>query len=54
MTFLKSSCKVEKIGVSLPENIFNKIESERGDVSRSRFILRLLELGFKTKEEKAI
>jgi hypothetical protein len=31
------------VGVSMPKNIVSKIDAERGDISRSRFLLRLLE-----------
>jgi hypothetical protein len=31
------------VGVSMPSNIISKIDAERGDISRSRFLLRLLE-----------
>ena len=30
-------------GLSLPTNLMKKIDAERGDVPRSRFLLRLLE-----------
>jgi hypothetical protein len=30
-------------GLSLPMNLMKKIDAERGDVPRSRFLLRLLE-----------
>lgn len=38
------------IGISLPEELIEKIDTQRGDINRSRFILRLIELGLKTKE----
>ena len=31
------------VGVSFPKNIIKKIDSNRGDVSRSRYLLRILE-----------
>jgi hypothetical protein len=31
------------VGISLPRKIMAQIDSERGDVSRSRFLLRLIE-----------
>jgi metal-responsive CopG/Arc/MetJ family transcriptional regulator len=31
------------VGISLPKKIMSEIDTERGDVSRSRFLLRLLE-----------
>jgi metal-responsive CopG/Arc/MetJ family transcriptional regulator len=31
------------VGISLPRKIMAQIDSERGDVSRSRFLLRMIE-----------
>jgi hypothetical protein len=31
------------IGISLPKKIMSDIDSKRGDISRSRFLLRLIE-----------
>jgi hypothetical protein len=31
------------VGISLPKKVISRIDSERGDVSRSRYLLRLLE-----------
>jgi hypothetical protein len=31
------------VGISLPKEIVTKIDSERGDVSRSRYLLRIVE-----------
>ncbi|MDQ6862798.1 MAG: hypothetical protein M3044_03125 [Thermoproteota archaeon] len=31
------------VGISLPANIIKKIDTERGDVSRSRYVLRMIE-----------
>lgn len=31
------------VGISLPQDIVRKIDAQRGDVSRSRWVLRLLE-----------
>ena len=31
------------VGISLPRKIMRRIDVERGDVSRSRYLLRLLE-----------
>ncbi len=36
------------IGISLPKKIMAQIDSERGDVSRSRFLLRLIETSERT------
>ncbi|MGH9979358.1 MAG: hypothetical protein ACRD8Z_26515 [Nitrososphaeraceae archaeon] len=35
--------KTTTTGLSLPIDLFLRIESERGDISRSRYLLRLLE-----------
>jgi metal-responsive CopG/Arc/MetJ family transcriptional regulator len=39
-----------RIGISLPESLIEKIDIQRGDINRSRFILRLLELALQNKE----
>ena len=41
------------IGISLPKEIMKKIDTDRGDVPRSRFVLRILEkqYTFETKED---
>jgi hypothetical protein len=33
-------------GLSLPNDLMQKIDSDRGDVSRSRYMLRLLEKAY--------
>ena len=38
------------VGTSLPINLLTRIDQERGDISRSRFILRLLEGTYKLRE----
>ena len=35
--------KYTPIGISFPKELIEKIDKERGDVSRSRFIQRILE-----------
>jgi metal-responsive CopG/Arc/MetJ family transcriptional regulator len=47
-------CK--SVGTSLPTEMLKQIDYERGDISRSRFILRLLETayGVKKKEETKV
>jgi hypothetical protein len=42
--------KSKSTGISLPADIMNKIDTERGDVSRSRFLLRLVEQVYREKE----
>jgi hypothetical protein len=34
--------KVNSVGISLPTEIISKVDAERGDVPRSRYILRVL------------
>lgn len=43
------------VGISLPRNILGKIDADRGDVSRSRFLLRIIERVYSSshQEEKA-
>lgn len=33
----------QSVGVSIPKSILTRIDMERGDISRSRYILRILE-----------
>jgi hypothetical protein len=33
-------------GLSLPTGLIRKIDSDRGDISRSRFLLRLIEKAY--------
>jgi metal-responsive CopG/Arc/MetJ family transcriptional regulator len=42
--------KFSLIGIYLPKEIVKKIDMERGDVNRSRYILRLIETGQYKKE----
>jgi hypothetical protein len=44
------------VGISLPRNILGKIDADRGDVSRSRFLLRIIERVYSSshQEEKAL
>jgi metal-responsive CopG/Arc/MetJ family transcriptional regulator len=39
-------------GLSLPIELMQKIDNERGDVSRSRFVLRLIEQAYSDLENK--
>ena len=41
-----------RIGITLPENIIEKIDIKSGDIARSRYILRLIESSLKPKEVK--
>jgi len=40
-------------GVSLPDNLLKDIDNERGDVSRSRFLLRLILKAYGDKQTRA-
>jgi hypothetical protein len=40
------------VGTSLPIALLLRIDRERGDVPRSRFILRLLEIAYSIHEEQ--
>lgn len=44
-----------KLGITLPKSIVQKIDIERGDVARSRYILRAIQdyLGRQTSAKKA-
>jgi hypothetical protein len=41
------------LGISLPRQIIGQIDSERGDVPRSRYMLRILEKRY-TQERKKV
>ena len=40
------------MGISFPKKMIKNIDQERGDVSRSRFVLRLLEQVYEEKKAK--
>lgn len=37
---------LKTIGISLPKEVIEQIDSDRGDINRSRYILRLIESKF--------
>jgi len=39
-------------GLSLPGELLRKIDAERGDISRSRYLLRLIERAYEAKNLK--
>lgn len=46
-------CKTHKpFGTSLPAEMRERIDMERGEISRSRFILRLLEKAYDAKKKE--
>lgn len=40
------------LGISFDEELIKKIDRDRGDVSRSRFIRRLIEEAYKAREAR--
>jgi len=40
------------LGISLPNEILLKIDKDRGDISRSRFLVKLIELAYNTNRIK--
>jgi hypothetical protein len=40
------------VGVSIPENILEQIDKDRKDVSRSRYLLRVLERSYSNQKEQ--
>jgi metal-responsive CopG/Arc/MetJ family transcriptional regulator len=42
---------VRQVGISLPIRVVEAIDRDRGDISRSRFLLRLLEKALSEKED---
>ena len=44
--------KNKPTGFSLPSELIQRIDAERGDIPRSRFLLRILESSYLTPERK--
>jgi hypothetical protein len=44
--------KNKPTGFSLPSDLIQKIDTERGDISRSRYLLRILEKVYPEKGKK--
>lgn len=42
------------IGISLPKELMKKIDIDRGDIPRSRYVLRMLEKQYNTFEGKNV
>jgi len=38
-------------GLSLPAEIVSRIDNERGDISRSRFLLRIIQRAYNDKQK---
>ena len=43
---------IKSSGISLPVDILQKIDNERGDIPRSRYILKILEKAFRERIDK--
>lgn len=43
---------VTSIGISIPTDMLKDIDEKRGDVTRSRFILRILEKHYNMKNDE--
>ena len=40
------------LGISLPQEILLRIDRDRGDIPRSKFLVRLIEIAYKTNTIK--
>ena len=52
MSNLTTHTNTNRIGITLPGDVIEKIDTQRGDIARSRYILRLIESSLKHKEVK--
>lgn len=41
-------------GLSLPTTLIRKIDSDRGDIPRSRFLLRIIERAYEETQTKVV
>ena len=44
--------RYKSAGLSLPSELLRRIDSERGDIPRSRFLLRLIEMRYKNGQQR--
>jgi hypothetical protein len=44
--------RIISVGISFPKNVLAKIDSERGDVPRSRYLLRVLENALQSEQKE--
>jgi metal-responsive CopG/Arc/MetJ family transcriptional regulator len=42
----------QSVGISLPEEMLSKIDRERGDIPRSRYLLRILERAYSPENKQ--
>lgn len=40
------------VGISFPKKVIEKIDEERGDVSRSKYLLKIIERSYLENDEK--
>lgn len=52
LAVMQSGINHKSVGTSLPIKLLARIDRERGDISRSRFILRMLEKIYSTEDVK--
>ena len=50
MNLNKFNCKM--LGISLPQEILLRIDKDRGDIPRSKFLVKLIELAYNTNKIK--
>jgi metal-responsive CopG/Arc/MetJ family transcriptional regulator len=53
MVSTTNSDRTEKLGITLPTSILQKVDKERGDIPRSTYIRRAVENYLKVKGKKA-
>ena len=41
---------MRRVTITLPDDILPRVDNDRNDVTRSRYVLRLLEKGFQLKK----
>jgi hypothetical protein len=46
--------RTKGIGISLPKEFMKRIDGERGDIPRSKYVLRILEKQYTIEEKNAI
>jgi metal-responsive CopG/Arc/MetJ family transcriptional regulator len=46
--------EIISVGISFPKIVLTKIDSKRGDVSRSRYLLRVIENALQSEDGKGI
>ena len=46
--------KTKGIGISLPKEFMERIDGDRGDIPRSKYVLRILEKQYTTEGKKVI